>query len=157
MIWLKRFLILALIALVGIQFIRPEKNNEGYESLKPYITETKPTKAVQQTLQTACYDCHSNQTEYPWYAQVAPVSFFLASHIKDGKRHLNFSDWDKYDAKRKDKKLSDIIEQVEAGEMPLSSYTLIHKDAVLSTQETEALLTWAKVARLNYSSARLPQ
>ena len=74
MIWIKRFLMLALVALVVIQFIPVDKNEEGYESLAPFLQETKPTEEVAAILKTACYDCHSNQTTYPWYSNLAPVS-----------------------------------------------------------------------------------
>ena len=157
MIWVKRFLILALIALVVIQFIRPDKNEGDYASLDSFIAETKPSQEVQGILKTACYDCHSNQTKYPWYAEVAPVSLWLDQHIEDGKRHLNFADWDKYSAKRKDHKLNEVIDEVSEGDMPLASYTLIHHDADLTDQQVDMLLNWAKVARLNYSSGLQPQ
>ncbi|WP_273005712.1 heme-binding domain-containing protein, partial [Leeuwenhoekiella blandensis] len=68
-----------------------------------------------------CYDCHSNQTTYPWYSNLAPASFYLEDHIKDGKRHLNFSEWEQYSAKRKDHKLDELIEEVEREGMPLES------------------------------------
>ena len=157
MIWVKRFFILALIALVVIQFIRPDKNEGDYASLDSFIAETKPSQEVQEILKTACYDCHSNQTKYPWYAEVAPVSLWLDQHIEDGKRHLNFADWDKYSAKRKDHKLNEVIDEVSEGDMPLASYTLIHHDANLTDQQVDMLLNWAKVARLNYSSVLQPQ
>ena len=157
MIWIKRFLILALIALIVIQFIPVQKNESGYESLQPFLTETKPSEEVAGILKASCYDCHSNQTQYPWYSNLAPVSFFLADHIEEGKKHLNFSAWDTYNAKRKDHKLEEVIDEVKAGEMPLDSYTLIHQDAKLSESETEALINWAKAARLNYSGAFQPK
>ena len=151
MIWIKRFFILALITLVAIQFFRPDRNNGGYESLEPFLSETKPTEQVAAILKTSCYDCHSNKTQYPWYAEVAPVSFWLNDHIKEGKEHLNFSTWEGYSAKRKDHKLEEVVEMVADGEMPLESYIFIHEDANLTPTETTALMDWAKVARLNYS------
>lgn len=151
MIWIKRFLALALITLVAIQFVRPERNTGGSESLKPFLAETKPSKQVEAILKTACYDCHSNQTHYPWYAEVAPVSFWLNDHIEEGRGHLNFASWDRYSTKRKDHKLEEVVEMVENGEMPLESYTFIHKEADLTPAETTALLDWAKAARLSYS------
>ncbi|HEA28918.1 MAG TPA: cytochrome C [Leeuwenhoekiella sp.] len=158
MIWVKRFLILLLIALIGIQFIRPERNEDSYESLEPFLAETKPSEQVAAILKTACYDCHSNQTQYPWYAEVAPVSFWLSDHIQEGKHHLNFSAWQGYSAKRKDDKLDELIEEVTDGEMPLESYTLIHQDAHLTRAQTDAMITWAKTARIIYSlKADLPQ
>lgn len=157
MIWIKRFLILALVALVVIQFIPVEKNEGGYESLQPFLNETKPSEEVAGILKASCYDCHSNQTQYPWYSNLAPASFFLADHIEEGKGHLNFSEWESYSVKRKDHKLDELIEEVEHGGMPLESYTLIHGDAKLSAEQTETLINWAKAARLNYSSASQPQ
>ena len=158
MVWFKRFLILALIALVIIQFFRPERNNAGYESLEPFLAETGPSEQVQGILKSACYDCHSNQTDYPWYAEVAPISFWLADHIEEGRHHLNFSAWKGYSAKKKDHKLEELEEEVEHGEMPLESYTFIHGDADLSPEQAQALTDWAKTARLNYSlKASQPQ
>lgn len=150
MIWIKRFLVLALIALIAIQFVRPERNSGSYESLKTFLAETKPSKQVAAILKSACYDCHSNQTQYPWYAEVAPVSFWLNDHIEEGKHHLNFSAWKGYSTKRKNKKLKEVGEEVEDGEMPLEADTFIHKEADLTPAETIALLDWAKVTRLKY-------
>lgn len=157
MVWIKRLLILALIALIVIQFIPVEKNEGGYESLNVFVAETKPSDEVAAILKSACYDCHSNQTVYPWYSNLAPASFYLADHVDNGKRHLNFSAWDAYSTKRKDHKLDELIEEVEADEMPLESYTLIHSEAMLDVAQTEALVNWAKAARLNYSEAFQPQ
>ena len=157
MIWIKRFLILALLTLIIIQFFPVEKNEGSYESLKTFLSETKPSAEVEGILKASCYDCHSNQTQYPWYSNLAPASFFLADHIEEGKSHLNFSDWGNYTAKRKDHKLEEVMEQVERDEMPLSSYTLIHQDAKLSDSQTEALINWVKAARLNYSAVLQPQ
>ncbi|MEZ4875845.1 MAG: heme-binding domain-containing protein [Flavobacteriaceae bacterium] len=147
---LKYFLILALVALVVIQFIRPEKNLGGYESVAAFETETKPTAEVAAILKTHCYDCHSNQTVYPWYAEVAPFSFFLDEHIKDGKKHFNVSDWENYSAKRKDHKLEELFEEVEKGEMPLESYTWIHGN--MSKEEQKLLMQWAQLARMQYEN-----
>ncbi len=151
MIWIKRFLVLALLALIVLQFVRPDRNNGGYETLKPFLAETNPPEQVAAILKTACYDCHSNQTLYPWYAEVAPISFWLNDHIKEGKQHLNFSSWERYSTKQKNKKLKELVEEVEHDEMPLQSYTFIHQDADLRPTETTALLDWAKAARLKYS------
>ncbi len=150
--WIKRFFVLALIAFVVMQFIRPDKNEEGsYASVQEFIEETKPISSVVTTLETACYDCHSNQTVYPWYAEIAPVSYWLSDHIKNGKRHFNVSEWSSYSAKRKDHKLEELIEMVGAKSMPLDSYTWVHKDAILSDAQIKEMLIWAKAARLQYT------
>ncbi|MEZ4779178.1 MAG: heme-binding domain-containing protein [Flavobacteriaceae bacterium] len=147
---IKYFLILALVALVVIQFIRPEKNLGGYESVAFFEAETKPSEEVRLILKTQCYDCHSNHTNYPWYAEIAPASFWLADHINDGKKHFNVSDWESYSAKRKDHKLEELFEEVEEGEMPLDSYTWIHGN--ISKEEQKMLMQWAQLARLQYKS-----
>lgn len=148
--WIKRFLVLALIVFVVMQFIRPDKNEGGYESLATFLAETKPTPAVAATLQSACYDCHSNQTNYPWYNNIAPVSYWLDEHIIDGKKHLNFAAWDSYSLKKKDHKLEEVAEEVEKGEMPLDEYTWTHGDAKLSEQQIKELVQWVSAARLQY-------
>jgi len=148
--WIKRFFILALIALVVIQFIRPDKNKGGYDSLEAFLTETKPTEEVQTILKSSCYDCHSNETVYPWYAQIAPISYWLDDHIRHGKRELNFANWSTYSPKRKDHKLEEIIEMIEDKEMPLDSYTWVHKDAILEKVEIEAIKNWVIWARIKY-------
>ncbi len=134
--------------MVGIQFIRPIKNNEGYQSVALFEAETKPSEKVVVILKENCYDCHSNQTNYPWYAKVAPVSLWLEDHIKDGKRHFNASDWESYSVKKKEHKLEEFVEMVEEDEMPLQSYTIIHGD--LSEEDKKVLLQWVGLARLQY-------
>ncbi len=145
---IKIVLVLALIALVAIQFIRPEKNNGGYENVALFETETKPSVKVAAILKENCYDCHSDQTQYPWYAEVAPFSLWLDDHIEHGKKHFNVSAWNDYSIKKKEHKLEELIEMVEDDEMPLNSYTIIHGD--LSEDDKKLLLQWAGVARLQY-------
>ena len=145
---LKIILKLALVALLIIQFIRPDKNQEGYESVKAFELETKPSKQVAAILKANCYDCHSNETHYPWYAEISPVNYWLEDHIKHGKGHFNVSAWSEYSVKKKDHKLEELIEMVEEGIMPLDSYTWLHGD--LSEEDTKALLQWATMVRLGY-------
>jgi len=145
---LKFFLIMALIALAAIQFIRPEKNNDGYNSVASFETETKPTAKVVSILKENCYDCHSNQTQYPWYSEIAPFSLWLDEHIEHGKEHFNVSAWSDYTIKKKEHKLEELVEMVEKDEMPLCSYTIIHGN--LSEEDKKLLLQWAGVARLQY-------
>jgi hypothetical protein len=146
----KFILILALVALVVMQFIRPDKNEAGYEGVAHFENETKPASSVAGILKDNCYDCHSNQTNYPWYAEIAPVNSWLADHVKDGKKHFNVSAWKDYSIKKKDHKLEELLEMVEEGEMPLDSYTWLH--GKLSENATKLLLQWATVARLQYKA-----
>lgn len=146
---LKYILLLALAALVVIQFIRPDKNKGGYEGIVAFEADTKPTKEILEILQANCYDCHSAETQYPWYAEISPFSYWLADHIKDGKRHFNVSKWGTYSVKKKDHKLDELIEMIETEEMPLDSYTWLHGD--LSKEQSILLVRWAQLVRLQYS------
>ncbi len=145
---IKSILIIALAAFVIMQFIRPDKNEAGYESVKTFETETNVNGELAVLFKTQCYDCHSNQTVYPWYSEIAPASYWLRDHINDGKKHFNVSAWDSYSAKKKDHKLDELIEMVEDGEMPLDSYTWIHGD--ITNEQKESLINWAQVTRLTY-------
>lgn len=136
-----------LIVFLGMQFIRPGRNESTGDHLETFFDETQPPEPVAGLLKTSCFDCHSDHTEYPWYAAVAPVSYWLADHIEDGKGHLNFSAWASYDAGEKDHKLEEVIETVEEAEMPLPSYTWTHADARLSDEQRQAVIEWARSAR----------
>lgn len=145
-----------LMVFIGMQFVRPEKN-QGPPEIEQFLVETNPPQSVQDILKTACMDCHSNETSYPWYNQVAPVSYWIADHVKHGKGHLNFSVWETYEPKRKDHKLEEIIETVESGEMPLSEYTWTHQGARLTSEERQAVIDWAKKTRLLYALGTQPE
>lgn len=146
---IKKILVTLLIALVLIQFYRPDKNNAEYRNVTAFETETEPNKAVVAILENNCYDCHSDKTIYPWYAQIAPVSYWLNDHIEDGSKHFNVSKWESYSDKKKDHKLDELIEEVEEAKMPLDSYTWLHGS--ITETEKEAIITWAKKARTNYN------
>lgn len=147
---LKIILLALLVVLVIIQFFPPKKNVDTSDHLAVFLAETNPPASVRTTLEHACYDCHSNNTEYPWYSHVAPVSFWLANHIEGGKHHLNFSDWASYDLKRKDHKMDEFVEMIEKGYMPLDSYTWMHEDAKLSKEQAQELIDWGKKVRQGY-------
>ena len=149
----KSILIIMGIFLIAIQFIRPEKNNGGYDEIATFKNDTKPSDEVFSILKNNCFDCHSNQTKYPWYAEISPVSIWLDDHIDDGKKKFNMSNWESYSLKKKDHKLEELLEEVEEGEMPLNSYTWIHGN--LSENEKELLLQWATLARLQYQDSLL--
>ena len=145
---IKFVLIIALGALIVIQFIRPELNNGGYESVAFFEAEAKPSIEVATILKESCYDCHSDQTQYPWYSYVAPISFWLEDHIKHGKGEFNVSKWDSYSLKRKEHKLEEVLEMVKAGDMPLDSYTWVHGN--LEENDKQLLLQWASAAQIQY-------
>ncbi len=136
-------LIILLVVLIVIQFIKPPKNS-GEEIAENQIASKHPVpENVQQILKVSCYDCHSNNTHYPWYSRVQPVAWFLNDHIVEGKRELNFSTFSTSSASRRYKKFKEIGEQLKTGEMPLYSYTVLHRNAVLSADEKTATENWA--------------
>ena len=146
--WLRPIGVVGLLALVVIQFIPLKRNQQGYESVLAFEQETQVSPKLSSILKANCYDCHSNQTQYPWYSAVAPINFWLDEHVQDGKKHFNLSQWSEYSIKRKDHKLEELIEEVEEAEMPLPSYTWVHGS--LTEIERQTLLDWAQMARLSY-------
>lgn len=146
----KKIAVVLLVVLVGMQFYRPEKNQAVGDYVAAFESETQPPVEVKNILKTACYDCHSANTEYPWYNNIAPVSYWLADHVNEGKEHLNFSDWENYTVKKKDHKLEELIEEVKEGKMPLNEYTWTHADAKLTQEQIAALVSWADEARKKY-------
>ncbi len=131
------------LVLIAIQFIRPAKNDSaaGPDDL---AAKFPPPPPVRQLLEASCYDCHSNRTHYPWYAQVQPVGWWLAEHINDAKRQLNFSEFAAYDEHHQAKKLLSVSDEVTDRSMPLKSYTWIHRDAKLTDDQIKLLADWAE-------------
>ncbi|MDP2067361.1 MAG: heme-binding domain-containing protein [Lutibacter sp.] len=138
----KKAILLLLIAVVGIQFL-PTTRNQSNEVFETDFTNTFAVpNNVQNLLKNSCYDCHSNNTSYPWYYKIQPVGWLLENHIKEGKKELNFNEFGTYSKRRQKSKLKSIINQIDEDEMPLWSYTLIHKDAKLSEADKELLIRW---------------
>lgn len=140
----KRILLIILVVLVIAQFFQPPHNNGVAEGPQDIAHAVNTPPEVLAVLKRSCYDCHSNHTDYPWYSKITPVNWWLNNHINEGKRHVNYSTFASYDAKRRNKNLDETAELVEKGEMPLGSYTWIHKDAVLSEAEKKLLIDWAR-------------
>ncbi|MEQ9440288.1 MAG: heme-binding domain-containing protein [Cyclobacteriaceae bacterium] len=145
---MKKIIFIGLIVvLIGIQFIRPERNlgeSSGSQDITHAITVPENVLSI---FQRSCYDCHSNHTEYPWYSHINPVGLWLNSHIEEGKDELNFSEFATYDVKRMDHKLEEVAEEIEEGNMPLPPYTLIHGNAKLSEEEINLITEWVKTER----------
>jgi hypothetical protein len=134
------------LVLVAIQFVRPERNlsaTPAFTGPDDITVKFSTPPEVKQILATSCYDCHSNQTRYPWYAEVQPVAWFLAHHINEARRELNFSTFGAYPLKRQLKKLEAMSDEVHERGMPLKSYTLIHRDARLTDAQAAAFSAWA--------------
>jgi len=149
---MKRVLFFFLIIFTAIQFIRPEKNNHvGPQPNDISALHPIPTN-VNTILSKACKDCHTNNTRYPWYSNVQPVAWFLANHITDGKRSFNLNEFVTYPVWRQYDKISEIKKQIDKNSMPLSSYTLIHRDAILSNTEKNIVETWSENIRQQMES-----
>ncbi|QTE21981.1 heme-binding domain-containing protein [Polaribacter cellanae] len=154
---LKKVLLVLLVLFVIAQFFGPEKNDGDLASLEPFLMETYPPADVKEILKTTCFDCHSNKTIYPWYDKITPVNYWLADHIKDGKKHLNFSTWNEYSMKRKEHKMDELHEEVEEREMPLNSYTWTHANANLTQEQIDAVVAWGKRVQMEYKLKMQPE
>ena len=144
---LKWSLILLACVIIGIQFIRPARTNPPIDSSRTIEANSQMTPEVASILDRSCRDCHSNKTVWPWYTNVAPISWWLSNHVNDGRRNLNFSDWAKLPPDRQERKLRQICDEVEDGIMPLSSYLPMHPAARLSDQDKKTLCDWTDAER----------
>lgn len=144
---LKRILIIILIIFALIQFIRPPKNKSQGISDKDISTLYPMPDSIKSILEVACNDCHSNNTRYPWYAEIQPVAWWLNDHVIEGKKALNFSEFTKYRIRKQYIKFDEINELVKDNQMPLESYTWIHKDAKLNKQQKLAIMNWTTTIR----------
>jgi hypothetical protein len=136
----KKILIGLLIVFLLSQFIRPPHNNGDASSPNDITHMVNVPDTVMSLLKVACYDCHSNHTDYPWYSKITPVNWWLNNHIVDGKRHFNFSNFSSSSYKKMTKKMDEVGETVEKHEMPLNSYTWIHKDARLNDAQRKLII-----------------
>lgn len=141
---IKKILFGLLILLVILQFFQPKKNNEPVNADRDIETRFAYPPAVAAIIKPVCYDCHSNKSEHPWYYHFQPVGWWLAHHIEEGKQELNFNEFLSYSPKKQKHKLEEMIEMVEKEEMPLASYTYLHKDSRLSEAQRTILINWAK-------------
>ncbi|WP_370176449.1 heme-binding domain-containing protein [Leeuwenhoekiella palythoae] len=135
---------IALIAFVVIQFFPVDYNQSETVPETDFMLVNNVPATVEKSLRVSCYDCHSNNTDYPWYSKIQPFAWYLEHHIKEGKAELNFNEWGNLSDRRKNSKLRSIINQIEDGEMPLDSYTLIHRDAILSEANKSAVIEYMK-------------
>lgn len=139
---IKKILLALLIVFVAIQFIQPAHNKSVQvlptDFTKIYVVPDR----VKSILRNACYDCHSNNTNYPWYSNIQPVAWVMARHIKTGKEKLNFSDFGSNSTRKQISKLKEMSNQINDNEMPISSYKLMHKYARLSQDKKKLLMNW---------------
>lgn len=141
---LKSTFFVLLLLFVGIQFIRPKKNRSLAQSPNDIALHYAVPDSVSKILKRSCYDCHSNNTSYPWYNRIQPVAWWLQYHVNHGKHSLNFSEFASYTPDRQVKKLKAIGKEIREDGMPLDSYLWIHKDAVLGADEKTLVVHWAE-------------
>jgi hypothetical protein len=138
----KKILFIILLGVIAIQFVRPTRNNTNEVQKADFVSYFNVPVNVAGILKNSCYDCHSNDTQYPWYTNIQPVGWILATHIKDGKSELNFNEFANYSRRRQLSKLKATHNSIKDGSMPLSSYTLLHTDAKLSKERKALILNW---------------
>ena len=149
---LRWFLILLAVVFVAIQFSRPARTNPPVNPAQSIEANLQVSPQVAAIFDRSCNDCHSNKTVWPWYTNVAPVSWFLVNHVNEGRGDMNLSEWGSYDKDKQSHRLRDICEQVQDGEMPLSTYTPLHPKAKLSAADVQTLCDWAKAERARIST-----
>ncbi|WP_343658343.1 heme-binding domain-containing protein [Chryseobacterium sp.] len=132
------------LLLIVIQFFDTDKNIAVVPSENAIEKHYRVPDHVQGILKTSCYDCHSNTTAYPWYNNIQPVKWWLADHVNSGKRHFNFDEFYSYSKEKKLKKLDEVAETVREGEMPLTSYTVVHQNAKLNDTQKSEIEQWVK-------------
>lgn len=145
--WLKRIGIALIVLFVGIQAVRPDLTNPPVHPAESIAATGMVTPQVARTLERSCYDCHSHQTAWPWYSQIAPVSWWLNDHVREARSHLNFSRFATYEPKKQEHKLEEICHEIKEGEMPLESYLPLHPRARLSDADRQALCQWTDQQR----------
>lgn len=145
---IKKAGIILLLLIIVIQFIQPAKNNSTAILTTDITQAINVPEDVLNVLKVSCYDCHSNNTVAPWYSNIQPVGWWLNNHVKEGKSKLNFSEFGSYTPKKANHKLEEIAEMIEKNEMPLYSYTILHKDAVLNAAQKDLIIKWAKSTKI---------
>jgi hypothetical protein len=146
-VWSRRIWLAVLAVFAVAQVVPIARMNPPADAAQAMAATMPIPPDIAGILGRSCQDCHSSQTVWPWYSRVAPVSWFVVHHVNEGRRELNLSEWGRYAARRKDRKLKEICEQVTNGKMPLTTYTLLHPQATLSDSERKHLCAWAEAAR----------
>jgi hypothetical protein len=141
----RTFLLVIIVAFVGIQFFQPPKNTSSVTESDIFVQLQDIPAEIKEVFTSSCYDCHSNNTNYPWYGRIAPVSWMLNKHIIAGKEELNFSEFGNLSTRKKIGALTDVCDVITDGSMPLESYLKLHKDAVLSQEQIDIICGWIDV------------
>ena len=141
---LNRIIYILVIVLIVIQFFGIDTDNPPIDERNDFFFKAKVVDETQQLIKAACYDCHSDETVYPKYAYMQPVGWLIKDHVDDGRKHLNFSEWNTYEKKKKDHKMEECVEMLKKGEMPLKGYVLLHPEANLYDDQKNSLMAFFK-------------
>lgn len=144
---MKKIFYVLLLAIILIQFFPIDKTNPAINKGVDFLTIKNTPESTAQLIKNSCYDCHSNETKYPWYSNIQPVGWFLQNHFVDGRKHLNFSTFAINDSKKQAHKLEEAIEMIEKKEMPLDSYMIGHPEANLTDENRTELVSYLKKER----------
>lgn len=147
---MKKFFLYLFLFLAVIQLIRPKKNKNEVNPQNQISAVMDVPQPVQDIFKRSCNDCHSNQTNYLWYHEIAPMSWMVAHHIKEGKEHLNFDEFAKYNSRQRNHALEETLEVVESGEMPMKGYVAFHPEAKLSTDDIQTIKNWIETLGLKH-------
>ena len=145
--WVRRVLQILLVTFVAAQFFPINKENPSVDPAQTLYAATTVPANVHAVLERSCHDCHSNETVWPWYSRLAPISWLIADDVHGGRKHFNISEWNTYPDEKKVRKLGELCEQVKTGEMPDEKYTLVHRGTSLSADEKTMLCSWTETAK----------
>lgn len=151
---LKRVVLVLAVLFVIAQVIRPARTNPSFDESKTMQATTQVPPEVSAIFERSCKDCHSSRTDWPWYSNVTPVNWFLTNHVNDGRGQFSFSEWGTYPARKASRKLDEICEQVELGEMPLKSYQWLHPSSKLSEADKKTLCAWTNQERARLAASQ---
>ncbi|MEO5945419.1 MAG: heme-binding domain-containing protein [Chitinophagaceae bacterium] len=147
----RKIVIIGFVIFLLMQLYQPARNKDNGQVLSSHITKMHPLPdSVNVIFESSCYDCHSNNTKYPWYSYIQPARFIMERHIRNGKKDLNFSEFGNYSRRQQESKLKSISKQVKSGDMPLASYIFLHKNAKLTSRQKEAVIRWVDTTLKNY-------
>jgi Haem-binding domain len=144
---LKWVVIVVAVLFVAAQFYRPAKTNPPVDRSMTFEARIQPSPQVAAILDRSCRDCHSNETRWPWYSNVAPMSWFVIDHVNHGRSHLNMSEWGRYDNNEASNQLRNMCREARSEVMPLASYTMVHRGAVMSQEDIKVLCDWVTAER----------
>lgn len=151
---LKWAAVVLVVIVIGIQFARPARTNPAIDQSQSLEAHTQMTPEVSSILDRSCRDCHSSKTSWPWYSNVAPVSWWVIDHVNHGRGHLNYSEWGKLKREDQDKTLREICDEITSGAMPLPSYLPLHSTARLSEQDKKTICDWTDAQRQRLDQAK---